>query len=340
MDNKIEIVAKTVLEQGREIAEVNFDGADLPDDLEGLISASDRSMSKGSLSFYFASKFLPKESRPDIYLLYRWCRFSDDEIDHLPENSSAALKQKKIDDLMNQTRMGYNGSNEVGDVFKGMGFVLRKHKIPPKYPLDLLQGMADDLSHSVPETIDGLLDYCYKVAGTVGLMFAHIVGVKNEEALLHACQLGIAMQISNICRDVKEDAKMGRCYLPVDLLSRRQLSPPSVGLDASNEKLAVVVSELVELAESFYRESEKGIVALPPQAGLAVLIARSVYSAIGKKVKSRGSKAWVKRIWIRTPFKVALAIKSVIRFLFIYPINRPFYPSKIQHEWRFQCQEL
>ncbi|MGM0558718.1 MAG: phytoene/squalene synthase family protein, partial [Myxococcota bacterium] len=174
------------------------------------------------------------------------------------------------------------------------------------YALELIEGVESDLGTVVFESDRELLRYCYRVAGTVGLMMCAVLGVDEQEALPHAIDLGVAMQITNICRDVLEDAQRGRVYLPADRLRAAGTSSKAVlDGDADRDAVARVVDDLLELANSYYASADDGMRYIPARCRLAIVVASRVYRAIGVKLRSNGSDAlagrtivgWAGKTW-------------------------------------------
>ena len=173
-----------------------------------------RLISYHSKSFALAARLLPWASRRRALVVYAWCRRNDDAIDRTgPEDQQATLVR-----LRRELDAVYD-DNETGDiVLDAFAAVVLGQHIPRHYPEELLAGMEMDARWRRYGSLSELLEYCYRVAGTVGLMMCHAMGVRDSHALQHAAHLGIAMQLTNICRDVLEDWHLGRIYLPFDLL--------------------------------------------------------------------------------------------------------------------------
>jgi phytoene synthase len=173
--------------------------------------------------------------------------------------------------------------------------------------------MAMDVAGQRYETLAQLQLYCHRVAGVVGLMMAHVFGVRDDAALTAAAQLGIAMQLTNICRDVAEDWQRGRLYLPDDRLQQHGVGGLAAELGrplpaAAVRPIAGVVRDLLALADRQYRAGRRGIGALPWRAGLAVRAAASIYAAIGDRIRERGCDVTARRAIVSRARKLALAV--------------------------------
>ena len=247
-------------------------------------------LAANSKTFAMAARLLPGESRDRAASLYSYCRRVDDAIDDCPpELQGAALTA-----LSRELSAVYEGGSFSAPALAAFRAVVETTRLPRRYPSELLEGMAMDVRSERYETRDQLLLYCHRVAGVVGLMMCHVFGVTRESALPQAAQLGIAMQLTNICRDVAEDFGLGRIYLPRDMLTaagaRDIPAQPSGALPDRPELLRAmssVMRSLLDEADRYYESAERGIVALPFRAGLAVRAAMHLYRAIGSVIAER-----------------------------------------------------
>ncbi len=228
-----------------------------------------------SKSFALAARLLPPQARQDAVLLYAWCRRADDAVDHAPSPIEA---RAKLDELRQELSTLNRGAKPGNPLMDRMQSLLRRRGIPCVYLDDLLEGMATDLSCPRLQTQAELEKYTYQVAGTVGLMMAHVLGVRREHAMLHAAHLGMAMQLTNIARDVREDAERGRCYLPAEWFT-----PPRTP-NWGDPEVPQVLARLLALAEDYYASGCAGLNDLDRRAGLAIDVAQRVYRAIGTRL--------------------------------------------------------
>jgi phytoene synthase len=248
------------------------------------------SIERHSRSFALASRLLPRRAGERAAVVYAWCRRADDAIDEssveTPDGALARLRHE-LDEL-------YADGSASDPVLAAFRAVLRDTDIPWQYPADLLAGMEMDVTEHAYEHCADLLVYCYRVASTVGLMMCHVMGVSQVAALRHAAHLGIAMQLTNICRDVHEDWRRGRLYLPDELLVRhgvhglieRRGEPfPADAVDGCRGAIA----ELLGLADRYYASSDIGLDYLSWRCALGVNAARRIYSAIGLEL---GRQRW------------------------------------------------
>jgi phytoene synthase len=193
--------------------------------------------------------------------------------------------------------------------------------------MDLIFGMRMDLERSRYADFRELSTYCYHVAGVVGLMMSYILGVSAERAYLHACHLGMAMQLTNICRDIREDWRLGRIYLPMNWLRDAHIDTDRADwLDREIELMSVVRRMLGE-AEHLYRSGDRGLRFLSFRSRLAILAARLVYSEIGRQLLRRGPAGLRSRV-VTSPFrKAALLSKSVFKNVLSLAWLRPWRRS-------------
>jgi phytoene synthase len=264
-------------------------------------------------SFHFASHVLPAGCRAEAAVLYAWCRAADDAIDLAPRDScreNLARLERELDAI-------YAGLPQTDLVLAAFQEVVRTRAIPREYPAELLAGLAMDIEKDRYATLDELLQYCFRVAGTVGLMMSHVLGVSDPAALRQAAHLGIALQFTNICRDVREDWERGRLYLPLDMLARAG----APGLDAhlggelpatARAAVATVVRRLLKQADAYYRSGDGGIPALSTRCALSVRTARLVYAAIGDCIAARGYDALSGRAVVPLARKLRLLAKAAV----------------------------
>jgi phytoene synthase len=258
-----------------------------------------------SKSFSLASRLLDGTARDDVAVLYAWCRRADDEVDLVP----AAERSERVRRLYDELDAVYAGATLEVPLLAEFQSLVNRRGIPKEYPRALLDGMSSDVGSVRIATTDELFVYCYRVAGVVGLMLCHVFGLSDARARENAAHLGIAMQLTNICRDVREDAERDRRYVPADVLS-------ACGRDASGpELLRRAVERLLALAERYYRSADAGFHALPFRAALAARAARRVYAAIGDELAARDFDALAGRVSVPLWKKLRLVAGAVFQEL-------------------------
>lgn len=280
-----------------------------------LMDHAVQSIEVGSKSFAAASRLFDPQTRRSAVMLYAWCRHCDDVVDGQEGGRDAVPLgvrevQARLAGLIEQTHAVYAGRPAEIPAFAALQEVVRRHELRQAYALDHLAGFAMDVADRQYRTVDDLLEYCYHVAGVVGLMMAQVMGVKDESTLDRACDLGVAFQLTNIARDIVEDAAIGRCYLPRQWLDELGIPRERLVDREYRERLAVLGARLVDMAEPYYQSAEAGIAALPRRSAWAVATARGVYREIGVKVKAAGAGAWDQRISTSKADKLRLVISG------------------------------
>jgi 15-cis-phytoene synthase len=266
-----------------------------------LVRLSETIIQAGSKSFAAAARLFDRETRASAYLLYAWCRHCDDAIDgqELGFQSASATPhdpKHQLAELQRLTADALDGKPMADPVFAAFQRVAEKHAIPRRHPFALLDGFAMDAMGRQYETIDDTLSYCYHVAGVVGVMMALVMGVRDDDILDRASDLGLAFQLTNIARDVVDDAKVGRVYLPRQWLAEAGIAPETLRDPRHRPALAEVTARLLALADTYYVSSQAGIAHLPLRSRWAIATALRVYREIGREVRRRGAHAWDARV--------------------------------------------
>lgn len=276
-----------------------------------LTQYGEESMQKGSLSFTFASRVFSKRIRSRVVRLYAWCRHVDNRVDGLPPTATQEERQRVLDELMRES-FAMPPPPDLHPAMQAFRAVWQEAQFPEDQARELILGMAMDLDQTRYETEDQLLLYCYRVAGVVGLMMSHVMEAASSAAFPHAIDLGIAMQLTNIARDIAEDAALGRVYLPRQWLDAAGMPRGAEVLDpAYRPQLIQVVERALQEADRRYQSADIGLRYLPWRCALAVAIAREVYAAIGHEVRRRQGKAWDQRVWIPLPQKIRAALRGI-----------------------------
>jgi phytoene synthase len=290
----------------------------------------------GSSSFSLATKLFDAETRVAAFFLYGWCRYCDDQVDGGARTMSQSAMAARLETLRESTRAAFSDVPQREAVFIALQYLARRYAIPAHYPLELIEGMAMDVRGERYRTFADLLLYCYRVAGTVGLMMAHVMGLRDEHALEHAADLGIAMQLTNIARDIVEDAEMGRIYVPLAWLREAGLAPQEIGWPHHRQKLAGVARRLVGAAACYYRAGDAGLWHLPFRSACAVAAARHVYAEIGTLLVQQGPAAWDQRTYVGGFRKLRLVARGMFQLLRTVPARavEPWSRAPITTIWR------
>lgn len=274
---------------------------------------SKRSIQTGSRSFRLASLFLNSESQYGAYLLYRWCRHCDDEID---EGNSSQEPTERLHQIWEKTKEGLESSNPADESpFGGLRALHTEFGIPKATFFELLKGFQWDVENTTVETKDDLSQYCYYVAGAVGIMMSSILRASEPKALRHADLLGRAMQLTNICRDVAADHSISRIYLPRVWLIRDGLTAENFLTPPFKEKTFQRVLELLEWADTCYEEGRKGLIYLPLRAGWSISVASTLYQSIGWKIRAKGIQSLERRTILNPLEKTVAVVRGTLLFL-------------------------
>ena len=270
-----------------------------------------RLMAGGSKSFFAASRVLPERVREPATALYAFCRVADDAIDH---SSTPALAladlSRRLDDI-------YAGRPQAPVCDHALAHVVHSYGLPRVLPDALLEGFAWDAEGRRYETIDELHAYGARVAGTVGAMMAVVMEARDRPTLARACELGLAMQLTNIARDVGEDARNGRLYLPRQWMREAGLCPDTwLAAPQFNAALASVIERLLAEADRLYLRAECGVAALPRDCRPGIQAARLVYGEIGQRLRRMGHDSVHHRAVVGRSRKLALMAQAGVAALF------------------------
>ena len=269
----------------------------------------DRILRAGSKTFHFASLALPKRIRRPTLALYAFCRHADDGVDDAHDGDAA---RAAVDALRVRIERVYADRGLDGIVERSFAAVVREHGIPREEPELLAEGMEWDVEGRRYASIAGVRAYALRVAGTVGAMMTYIMGPRDALVLERARDLGIAMQLTNIARDVGTDARMGRVYLPTDWLDENGTSPDDL-LARPDATVAVrrSVARILDVADGHYARADEGIAHLPGDCRIAIRAARLVYAEIGTVVRARDFDSVSSRAVVPLWRKVTLMAKAL-----------------------------
>ena len=293
-------------------------------------------ITKGSKSFSLAARLFDSDTRDAAFFLYGWCRYCDDQVDRAGMAESREQLERRLAKLSEATRSVFSGAAQGQAVFIAMQYIVQRYSIPAHYALELIEGMAMDARGTRYQTFNDLALYCYRVAGTVGLMMSHVMGLRDEQALKHAADLGIAMQLTNIARDITEDASMGRIYLPLEWLTEADIAPEEIAAVKNRPKLALVTKRLLQEAQRYYLSGDDGLWHLSFRSACAVAAARHVYAEIGSLLLDKGPSAWDQRSYITFARKLWVILCGVLHVIASMParLMRPWSAAPIHRVWR------
>lgn len=253
----------------------------------------------GSLSFHAASKLLPQRVRDPALALYAFCRLADDAVDLQQAKAAAVL------DLGERLDRVYAGRPRNAPADRAFARVVEAHAMPRALPDALLEGLGWDAQDRRYDTLSDVIAYSARVAAAVGAMMTVLMGVRSRDALARACDLGVAMQLTNIARDIGEDAMERRLYLPLEWLDEAGMDADTFFANPRPTKaVRQMTRRLVMQANRLYYRSEAGIAALPVSCRPGIFAARLIYAGIGHKVAEAGYDSISTRAHTSKPAKL------------------------------------
>ena len=262
----------------------------------------------GSKSFHLASRRLPARVRLPTLALYAFCRHADDAVDDAQGEGAAHLA---VDALRARVERVYTGRGLDAVVERAFARVVERFAIPRAIPEALIEGMEWDAAEHRYETADDLQAYGVRVAGTVGLMMTLIMGQRDAAVLARACDLGVAMQLTNIARDVGEDARRGRVYLPAQWLAEAGVDREAfLARPEATAAVREVVARLLREADVLYERADQGVAHLPRDCRVAIRSARLVYAAIGDAIRRAGFDSVSRRAVVPLRSKLWLVLQA------------------------------
>lgn len=276
-------------------------------------------MRTGSRSFFAASRLLPTRVRPASIALYAFCRVADDIVDEggLSLDQSRALLAGRLDAI-------YAGRPGPAVEDRALSAVVQQYGLPRPWLDALLDGFAWDATGRTYETLEEVHDYGARVAGSVGAMMCWLMGVRSPQALARACEMGVAMQLTNIARDVGDDARNGRLYLPRQWLRQAGIDPEAwLAAPSGSPALQTVVWRLLDEADRLYRQATLGVALLPRDCRAAILAARLIYADIGSQMRRQSIDPVRQRSVVPTGRKLVLAAAASWQALHSAPARQP-----------------
>ncbi|MEL6258874.1 MAG: phytoene/squalene synthase family protein [Pseudomonadota bacterium] len=261
----------------------------------------------GSRSFHAAGRLLPRRVREAAFALYAFCRDCDDLIDEHGADGAS----KRINDLHRRLDEAYRGAPRDTVVDRAFAQTVNAYDIPRSLPEALIEGLSWDVDGRRYATLDDLHDYAARVAGTVGAMMTVVMGVRSPQALSRATDLGAAMQLTNIARDVGDDARNGRIYLPLDWLEDAGVAPNAfLANPQPTYEIRSIVARLLDEADRLYDRGLAGVFVLPAMCRPAITSAALVYADIGRKIRARGCDSVTSRAIVSKSRKLALLTQA------------------------------
>ncbi|MEI8350171.1 MAG: phytoene/squalene synthase family protein [Candidatus Omnitrophota bacterium] len=265
---------------------------------------------KHAKTFYFASLFLSKKKQSAAYAVYAICRISDESVD----NTRQSGQDTALTRIKENIAAAYASNPLQDDLLKAFRKTVKTYRIPKHYFDELIEGMDMDTRVSRYETFQELYRYCYKVAGVVGLIMLKIFGYQNPQAEAYAVDLGVAMQLTNIIRDIAEDFEKGRIYLPAHDLRQFGVSEKMITQGIVDDKFIALLKYQIERARHYYKTASKGIPLISDRNCRFVTLAmQELYSGILAAVERNNYDVFSQRAQVSTIKKILTASKIALR---------------------------
>ncbi len=268
-------------------------------------------------TFYLATRFLPNDKQRGIFAIYGMCRYLDnlvDEAEDLIREEKLTLSEidEKLDNFRKDLDKVYSGYTVDDPILFAYADSLKRYKVAKELPLLLMEGVRQDLEISRFENFQQIYDYSYKVASVVGLMTIEVFGYSTNEAVERATDLGIAMQLTNILRDVGEDLERGRIYLPKEDLNRFDVSEEELFAKEKSEKFIDLMKFQIARARKYYERAFEGIEMLDKDSRLPVYLAHRNYSRILEKIEENDYDVFNKRAYLNQSEKLYILPKVLL----------------------------
>lgn len=264
-------------------------------------------------SFYFSSHVLPADKRKAAYAVYAFCRFADEIADNAAALNDHLQAQRRLAELRNQLNYVYASSSLMSPKLLAFRETVFRYGIPKQYFLDLLRGVEMDLEKTRFDTFEDLKDYCYCVASVVGLIMTRIFGVDDESALVQAEDLGTAMQLTNILRDIGEDYQRGRIYIPTEELRHFHYTEEELSRGIVNQNFVRMMRFQIERARRYYASAAKGIPHLTGDGSrFCVRLMSGTYARILDAIELNGYDVYTSRAYVPLTTKMRIALGAML----------------------------
>lgn len=261
---------------------------------------------KNAKTFYLASLFFSKQKQKEVEILYNFCRYVDDLGDLLLNEKKS---KKRLDEVIKSLKKKESNVSFVCEFIK----LMKQYNIKTKIPVQLVEGVLSDLNNVYIKNNKELFEYSYRVAGTVGLMMCSLMNINEKRLFKHAIELGIAMQLTNIARDVREDLEINRIYIPNLIILKNVRDYKKIIIDKEiQKKVSSKVIKLIEDSEKLYNQAAGGIIDLPINFRFVILFASNLYREIGKQILKEPLSIWEKRVYITKIKKVIIFFRTMI----------------------------
>ncbi|MDD3375182.1 MAG: phytoene/squalene synthase family protein [Candidatus Omnitrophica bacterium] len=264
---------------------------------------------KNSKTFYLCSFFLPKQKRLAAYSVYSICRLSDDAAD------ISTNRKKDLAKIQDNIQKCYNNQELFDPILCAFRKTIQNYDIPKKYFDELLEGMSMDLEKTRYTNFDELYTYCYRVAGVIGLIMLKIFNYTNPLAELHAVELGIAFQLTNIARDIKEDFELGRIYIPKQNLMKHKITESDIKTHNTKENFKNLMIDHIKLTRLYYSKASRGIQFIADtRCRFVTFLMMTLYSEILNEIERNNYNIFSKKVFISLKTKIIKTLYCIVQF--------------------------
>jgi len=268
-----------------------------------------------SKSFYLSSKLLPQEKRWATYSVYGFCRYVDNIIDN-PRLRTPFQLERELDAIKEELTLAFRTGESEHPILNSFVRTASLYSIPLNLPLELIEGVRMDVNIKRYKSFDELYLFCYRVAGVVGLMMTYILGYSDKSAFYYAEKLGVAMQLTNILRDISEDMQNGKIYLPLNELEEYGIEESEIVNEVFSDKFEKLMAFQVERARKYYSAANPGINLLEKNSRFAISSASNVYSGILDKIELGGLNPFNGRVYVPGQRKIAILLSEYFKTRF------------------------
>ncbi len=280
-----------------------------------MISQAKEISKKSKSSFYYAFNLLPVHKREAMTTLYAFCRKTDDIVDE--NNLTSETKSKDLQNWKTELENSLLGESSF-PLLNSLAVTINQFKIPTEPFFDLIKGMEMDISQSRYTTIDDLITYCYRVAATVGLMSIEIFGYNNISTRKFAVNLGLALQLTNILRDIKKDALAGRIYLPLEDLKRFNYSEEELFANVYNENFVQLMRFEANRAKAYFANANKNLDIVDKPSMFAARAMQHIYFNLLKKLEAKNFNVFAENINVGKSEKAIIALGVWAKYNLVY----------------------
>ena len=257
-------------------------------------------------SFSLAAKYLPEEERNASYAMYGFCRATDQILD---SDSTIETKKSELNAWRGALQSAFETNTSSDPILHAFVHTCNKYNVPREWGFRLIDGLHRDLTQTNYQTFDDLYEYCFSAAAIPGLFMAYVMRAPPS-ALEHAIELGIAMQLTNILRDVKEDYSMGRVYLPQEEMTALGYSTQDIAAQTRNESFQKLMKYHIARANEYYSNAEKGISHLPPATRLSMRLCLVLYREILHEIERNNYDVYAQRVYVSDARKKELIARE------------------------------